>query len=357
MIKCIFKSYGFFSFPCGESPLDWISTGLGAVGIGANFASQSDANSTNLQATRETNEMNYKIHQEDIQHQIDMFNRTNEYNTPEQQVSRLRAAGINPSAVLGSDGQRAGVSAVMPSVPAAPQMLAGHVNPIDLSPSLKVLQDSVSQMFQNQNIDLQNQEKRFELLHMEERFQLDMAYKKAEIDEKLANKDLSKAERDKLVSEKESIQQNIDLHNRIKDDLVKKYRLDNDRVEQETNKIRAEEEAQKLQNAYQEWFNEFSKKHGSAQLALIAAQIKDALASVNLSDKNAELAVRQKIESLARQHKINFDMVEQRQLNRLLRRSIRLEQRQQGSDFWNPFRYVGTILGGPATAATKAILK
>lgn len=282
MIKCIFKSYGFSSFRCGESPLDWINTGLGAIGIGSSAYSQSEANAVNLQAARETNEMNYKIHQEDIQHQVDMFNRTNEYNTPEQQVARLRAAGINPSAVLGSDGQRAGVSAVMPSVPAAPQMVAGHVNPIDFSPSLKLLQDSVTQMFQNQNIDLQNQEQRFKLLHMEEQYQLNMRYKIAEIDEKIANKNLSQEERNKLIADRNRIEQDIELHERIKDDLVKKYRLDNDMIQEETYKVREEKEGQRLQNEYQQTLNQWLPKMQQAQIDSLRAATASAYADAGL---------------------------------------------------------------------------
>ncbi len=282
MIQNLFKKYGLSSFPCGESPLDWINTGLSAIGLGTDVYSQSEANATNLQATRETNEMNYKIHQEDIQHQIDMFNRTNEYNTPEQQVKRLRAAGINPSAVLGSDGQRAGVSAVMPSVPSPPQMIAGHVNPIDFSPSLKLLQDSVSQMFQNQNIDLQNQEQRFKLLHMEEQYQLDMRYKIAEIDEKIANKNLSWEQRNKLIADRNRIEQDIELHERIKDDLVKKYRLDNEMVQEETYKVREEKEGQRLQNDYQSILNKYLPKMQQSQIQSLQAATASAYADAGL---------------------------------------------------------------------------
>lgn len=282
MIKCIFKIYGFSSFHCGESPLDWINTGLGAIGIGSNAYSQYDANATNLQSVRETNEMNYLIHKEDKQAQIDMFNRTNAYNTPEQQVARLRAAGINPSAVLGSDGQRSGVSAVMPSVPAAPQMVAGHVNPVDFSPSLKLLQDSVSQMFQNQNIDLQNQEQRFKLLHMEEQYQLDMRYKIAEIDEKIANKNLSQEQRNKLIAERNSIEQAIELHELIKDDLVKKFRLDNDMVQEETYKVREEKEGLRLQNEYQHTLNQWLPKMQQAQIDSFKAATASAYADAGL---------------------------------------------------------------------------
>lgn len=358
MIYKIFKKYGLSSFRCGASTVfDGIGLGLDAVGLGASYGSQMDANNTNLAIARETNEQNYKIHQEDIQHEIDMFDRTNEYNSPVQQVARLRAAGINPSAVLGSNGQNSGVAATMPHVPSAAPAVSARVEPIDLSPSFRAISDDLSRHFTNQNIDLQNDEKRFELLHQEERWLLEQKERLADIKDKIADKNLKQEERNKRIAERNEIEQNIEIHEKVKDDIIKKYRLDNKQVEAETKRVNAEEQGQRLHNQYQQWFNEFSKKHGVKQLQLLGAQIKEALSSANLNDRNAVLAVQQKIESWARKNKINFDMAEQRQLNKLVRHSIELEQRQQGADYWNPFRYVGTLLSGAGTAGATKLMK
>ena len=358
MIYKIFKSYGISSFRCGTAAvLGGVGLGLNAIGLGTRAMSQSDTNDTNLAIARETNEQNYKIHQEDIQHEIDMFNRTNEYNSPVQQVARLRAAGINPAAVLGSNGQNSGVAATMPHVPAAAPAVAARMEPMDLSPSFRAISDDLSRYFTNQNIDLQNNEKRFDLLHQEERWLLEQKDRLAEINDKIADRNLKQEERNKRIAERNEIEQNIEIHERVKEDLIKKYRLDNQQIEQETARARAEEQGQLLQNQYQQWFNDFSKKHGDKQLQLLGAQIKEALAGANLNDKNAVLAVQQKIESWARKNKINFDMAEQRQLNKLVRHSIELEQRQQGADYWNPFRYIGTLLSGAATAGATKLMK
>lgn len=51
---------------------------------------------------------------------IDMFNRTNAYNTPSQQMKRLREAGLNPNLMYGN-GSNAGGTADMPSAPSAGQ--------------------------------------------------------------------------------------------------------------------------------------------------------------------------------------------------------------------------------------------
>lgn len=66
-------------------------SGLGGLlGNFATGASTKDTNKTNLQIARETNEANYRLWQEN-----------NAYNTPAAQMSRLRAAGLNPNMVYG----------------------------------------------------------------------------------------------------------------------------------------------------------------------------------------------------------------------------------------------------------------
>lgn len=85
--------------------------GLGGSLFGGLFGSKSSSAKAQLTATRETNEQNYKIWQEQKQHEIDMWNMQNAYNTPEQQVARLREAGLNPYLSL-QNGSATGALAV-----------------------------------------------------------------------------------------------------------------------------------------------------------------------------------------------------------------------------------------------------
>lgn len=77
------------------------------------------------------------------------FNKQNEYNLPSNQIARLRAAGLNPAALLGSSGGLAaasGNSSVnVPSVPSAPGAVGSHsVSP---SPQIQTPMSSIAQMF------------------------------------------------------------------------------------------------------------------------------------------------------------------------------------------------------------------
>ena len=104
-------------------------------------ASQSSANKTNLeiarmnqQAIRETNNMNYNIHQSDIAQQERMWKLQNEYNDPSAVVQRLQRAGVNP-AFLGGQGLSSPASSM--SVPSGAPMQAPTLDyqqqPYDIS--------------------------------------------------------------------------------------------------------------------------------------------------------------------------------------------------------------------------------
>lgn len=107
-------------------------------------SSSSKANETNLQAARETNQMNRELFNQSLAWQEDMWNKNNQYNSPAETIKRLQAAGINPA--LGSEfGQ-----ASMPSVPSAPQMQPGHVQPVDYSWIGDTVSNGVNAFFNNQ---------------------------------------------------------------------------------------------------------------------------------------------------------------------------------------------------------------
>lgn len=128
----------------------WLSTALetaGGVGLNAltgglgsaisgvvgdlfgGIFGKSDAEKTaemQMQIARETNEMNYKIWQEQRQAEVDMWNMNNEYNTPEAQRQRLEDAGFSPYAMLGQGGN-IGTSSSAPSTGQAPTMQQAQI--------------------------------------------------------------------------------------------------------------------------------------------------------------------------------------------------------------------------------------
>lgn len=54
---------------------------------------------------------------------------------------------------------------------------------------------------------------------------------------------------------------------------------------------------------------------------------------------------------------VHLDNEKRKKLLPLIEKQLELDIRQQGQDYWNVFRYVGTLLGGSAGAAIRAIAK
>lgn len=162
------------------SVLSAIASGIGSIVSGYG---QKKAAEAQLQGTRETNELNYKIWQEEqaynkemyeLQRQDtwDMWNAENAYNDPSQQIQRLQSAGLNPYlAISGVQGNTAG-SMSTPSANAtrAPTMQApgpeAYYNGFQaVGGTLSSVIDLVGKLSQidNTNADTKNKDKDTEL--------------------------------------------------------------------------------------------------------------------------------------------------------------------------------------------------
>lgn len=92
----------------GLDPLSAVGLGLGAVsGIG-NIFSSSHSNSQNMKINRMNNEFNAREAEKARQYQTEMWNKTNEWNSPKNVRSRLEEAGYNP--YLGLDSSNVGTA-------------------------------------------------------------------------------------------------------------------------------------------------------------------------------------------------------------------------------------------------------
>lgn len=85
--------------------------GAALLGQGINAASTGNANRKNREFQREMYDRQY-------QDALKMWNMSNTYNSPQEQMKRLQAAGLNPNLIYGSGGQTGG-TASPPPVPSA----------------------------------------------------------------------------------------------------------------------------------------------------------------------------------------------------------------------------------------------
>ena len=154
-----------------------IISGAGSL-IGGLFSSSGSryAARKQLQAVRETNQMNYQIAQQNNAFNERMWNMQNEYNSPTSQRARLEEAGLNPYLML--DGSSTGVAQSAPQADSSGTQVAPDVGSTiaggyqSLGNTIASAASQIAQMaFQNdlqqanvaktqadaQNSDLQNQ--------------------------------------------------------------------------------------------------------------------------------------------------------------------------------------------------------
>lgn len=152
---------GFWSAITGSTLLD---AGLSLYNGIANRKASSDMNAANIALQRETNDLAYKMFHEgndfSRQQAIDMFNLENEYNRPEEQVKRLREAGLNPALMMDNGTMVNSGDVSTPSSLSTPNLVSPQVGKVP--PISEGLIDALKGMTEIQNVrsktDLQDSE-------------------------------------------------------------------------------------------------------------------------------------------------------------------------------------------------------
>lgn len=93
---------------CGPDVLNAIGLGLGAVSGLGNIFGSAHSNSQNMKINRMNNEFNAREAEKARQYQTEMWNKTNEWNSPKNVRRRLEEAGYNP--YLGLDSSNVGTA-------------------------------------------------------------------------------------------------------------------------------------------------------------------------------------------------------------------------------------------------------
>lgn len=78
--------------------------GTAAIGLGSSLISSAFGSIFGDNSAKKQFKYQQQLNREAFQHDVDMWNRQNEYNTPSAQMERLQAAGLNPNLVYGNGG-------------------------------------------------------------------------------------------------------------------------------------------------------------------------------------------------------------------------------------------------------------
>ena len=263
-----------------------IAGGGALLGGALNAYSQSTANTTNLQATRETNELNERLFHENLDWQERMVNEQNEYNTPLAQRARLEAAGINPYMALGSMdvGNQQSVTGTT-----APSMQAPHVNPVDFSflgNSASQYSQVASQAEATKQIRIENQYKAYDLY--------------AGIQEKLASAQRQLSESGLSASRRSEIRANIEFLEQRSSYLKKEieyaddyFRARNDRERANVDVAEADARYKQMLASYQSLINDAFPSMNAAKLQLLASQAAEATQSALLHGEQRNLTAQE----------------------------------------------------------------
>lgn len=79
-----------------------IAGGASLLGSALGFGSQKKTNKANMELAKYQNEWQTQENEKAYQRSLQMWNLQNEYNSPTQQMARLRSAGLNPNLVYGN---------------------------------------------------------------------------------------------------------------------------------------------------------------------------------------------------------------------------------------------------------------
>lgn len=139
--------------------LEGIGAGLSGLGSIFNYFSQKKANDTNLQIARETNQANLDLYNKQFSDTYKLWKENNAYNDPSAQMSRLKAAGLNPTLNMGSNPTGIAQAATAPSANAmiGAHMEAPMVNYSDVATSINAISDAIKKSSEAKGIQINNQ--------------------------------------------------------------------------------------------------------------------------------------------------------------------------------------------------------
>lgn len=326
---------------------------VGAVGSlfgsSVNADSVRDTNRTNLQIAQMNNEFNERMLQKQMDYNTEMWNKQNEYNSASSQRARLEAAGLNPYMMMngGSAGTAQSAQGVNPPT-ATPVTM--QVPQYDLATPSGFLQQAIElQALKSQrDADANLKSRQAEQIHIENQ------YKAADMVSQIYQRmEDTKSTKERTAYQKllnnfapSMFSSDIEVKNRTAQNLKASAELSD--AERYLTVVNTE-----LQKRNLYWID----KRNSAEISAI-------LANRDLSRAQAQAAVQSIVESQARVNGINISNEQARAISGHLvstafYESVAAEQqvesnkkiiRQQGQDYWNPFRYIGSLLGGTGAA-------
>lgn len=337
---------------------------IGSIGgslLGGLFGSNStkSTNEANYKIAQINNEFNERMMDKQMAYNTEMWNKQNEYNSASAQRQRLEAAGLNPYMMMsgGNAGVAQSAGNVTPAQANNVQMQAFHPDFSGITQSLTTLMDINAmrdlRKAQKDNLDaesagvkIENQYKAQKMLAEIQNLKGDTFFKRSA--------------------------ENLNAMNYARMQAMFSSDVDKAQREAENAKftgelIRAQTAMQQLQGLLtQKELNTFDQRFFQ-EMAIMSAQQYSLVAQGKASEAQAQQAIENALNAKVARYGIHVDnYVKDRTKQALVKtawqnakqmfwttESYRKQVRQQGQDYWNPFRYVGTLLSGAGSSLIK----
>ena len=300
------------------------------------------ASGINAASTASTNRKQEDLMHEQMAYQTGEREATQEYNSPANQRQRYEEAGINPYLALGQ--MDAGNTSAQ-TAPSAPQLQVPQYGDI-----IQALGDSINsgvgdyQQLEMSQLGLEQQK-------VDTRYKL--TEKILDINNQIADLRLKQKNGLKVGKEIEVLEKQRDT---LANDLEFSQKSMSDRLAFQHSQAKIaqlDEHSKELQNQYQEWFNDFSVKHGDAQLAEIRSIIQYNVSAAALNGAMSAREAAQKTLLQVEEKGIKIDNFQKNKINYLIREQVRLGnqyQRYTNDNFWKT-KFLDIFGTGAAGAA------
>ena len=232
-----------------------------AVGGIGSVASTLLGNSANIQLAREQREWDYK-----------MWKENNEYNTPLNQMKRLRSAGINPGLAMSNGLMGNGLSS---------QSAGGQTAPmVDFSPIAQGIQNSVDLYQQKRMQDAQISKLNEETVNQSIKNRYENQRQIIEIDKLLSEKGLSDATREYYQQERNRLVEENKWIDKRNSSNIHKTMMEAFQAQENGRYTRT-------MNTYQKIVNEYAHQHQQKILRNLDAEYSNIMSAALANDASA----------------------------------------------------------------------
>lgn len=259
-----------------------IAGGASLLGSALGFGSQKKTNKANMELAKYQNEWQTQENEKAYQRNLQMWNLQNEYNSPTQQMARLRSAGLNPNLVYGSGvtGNSAG---------SAPQYQPADIKRAELSSYRgwnQGLTDAVSNFlaFRSNRAQVENMEAQNSLIRQQtateatrqaniaastarSEFDLSQANRLKDVSVSMAEAQMSKAQHDASISWSQSqqswIKTNIDRA--LQETRIRLGKQEYERLVQATRRLYQDNDINHFRNTLERMYGNSGNMIGSVR--------------------------------------------------------------------------------------------